>query len=159
MPDKLTAAQAKQFWTEETHRALCDAIEASLADTTTYVRGVNSAVFSDTVRRLQRLGKDVTADDVKKHYETYRRKVSEGQTTLWGVAFVELLPVSPQQTAKKWEPAEHQRFLELLKQHGHNFQLIAVGLPCRNENAVQNHYYTGLKKALDEGKTDYCGCP
>ena len=32
----MLAAQAKQFWTEETHKALCDAIEASLAEATTY---------------------------------------------------------------------------------------------------------------------------
>ena len=60
MPGKLTAAEAKQFWTEETHRALCDAIEASLAETTTYKRGVNKRVYADAVDRLQRLGKVVS---------------------------------------------------------------------------------------------------
>ena len=82
-----------------------------------------------------------------------------GETTLWSVAFAELLPVSPQQTAKKWDRAEHQRFLELLKQHGRNFQQIADGLPDRNESVVQEHYYKGLKKAIDDGKAEYCGCP
>ena len=98
MPGKLTAAQAKQFWTEETHKVLCDAIEASLAETTTYKRGVNKRVYADTVDRLQRLGKVVTCDDVKKHYETYRRRVTGGERTLWSVAFAELLPVSPHRT-------------------------------------------------------------
>lgn len=32
-------------------------------------------------------------------------------------------------------------------------------MPAHNKDAVQSHYFKGLKQAIDAGKTEYCGCP
>ena len=54
--------------------------------------------YDDTVRRLRSMGHEVTVKAVQKHYETYRNKVNKGETTLWGFAFVQLLP----EASRRW---------------------------------------------------------
>lgn len=144
--------QRRFQWCARSHKAMCDAIRASLNDNPGYVKGLNDKVFRDTVARLQQLNVGLHVTAVQQHYRSYVSKVNDGVQDPWGVPFTQLLP------SAQWKLKEHEMFLSKLAEHKLDFAAIANALPNRTQESVKQHYKR-FKCAIENGSAVYCGLP